>query len=198
MNDSEIRRNFHKKMLLRHHAAPQTLVLDELGLLHGAFRADIAVVNGKLIGYEIKSEEDSLDRLQNQIVAYDSVFDSIAIIITKRHRQAVTRRVPKHWGIVLSEKGKRGAVHFRIKRKFQQNPYVDPVSVARLLWKSEAIEILKEIGAPQSLLKSQRVKLYRYLSRHLHIKKLKSAVRKCLKQRSNCRKTNSGLFMSGA
>jgi hypothetical protein len=132
-------------MLRRHHSSAGTLVLDELGLMHGACRADIAIVNGRLVGYEIKSEKDSLYRLKNQITAYDAVFDSIAIIVSERHRSTVLRCVPKHWGIVLSKQGKRGAIHFTKERKPRQNPRVNPMSVAQLLWRNEVVEILNQM-----------------------------------------------------
>ncbi|WP_128815240.1 hypothetical protein [Vibrio sp. 624788] len=54
-NDSEIREAFHKKKLKSQHEDNQTLVIDELGLMHGSNRIDIAVVNGCIHGYEIKS-----------------------------------------------------------------------------------------------------------------------------------------------
>src|SRR5690348_7019228 len=94
MNDNEIRRNLHKKILSRHHASSKTLVIDELGLMHGAFRADIAVVNGRLTGYEIKSNADSLARLKIQTTAYNAVFDRVAIVVGERHRKAIASRVP--------------------------------------------------------------------------------------------------------
>jgi hypothetical protein len=174
-------------MLKRHHTARNTLVLDELGLMHGTCRADIAVVNGQLIGYEIKSDMDSLLRLRSQVAAYNAVFDSINIIVGLRHRPSVMRRVPKYWGIILSKKGKRGAVHFEICRKSRPNPSIDPISVAQLLWRSEAIELLQSIGAPKKLLKSPRAKLYHYLSRHMPLEKLKRNVRGCLRSRATWR-----------
>ncbi len=60
MNDPEIRRAYHRLRLARHHRDPNTLVVDELGLQHGESRADIAVVNGHLLGVEIKSDVDTL------------------------------------------------------------------------------------------------------------------------------------------
>jgi hypothetical protein len=187
MNDPEIRQCFHKKMLRRYHADQSALVLDELGLMHGAYRADIAIVNGKLIGFEIKSDGDSLYRLKKQIAAYNSVFDRIAIVVSERHRRDVTQKVPKHWGIVVSKKGKRGAIHFKTQRKSKTNPHVDPMSVAQLLWKGEAIEILQQEGAPRHLLNSPRIKLYRRLSKRLPLETLKLTVRTYLKSRSNWR-----------
>jgi len=187
MKDSDIRQHFHRKMLRRYHADQSTLVLDELGLMHGACRADIAIINGRLIGFEIKSDKDSLSRLEKQIIAYNAVFDHIAIIISERHRLAVVQRVPKHWGIVLTVRGKRGAIHFKTQRKSKINPGISPVSVAQLLWKREAIEILQNLGPPPLLLKSPRAKLYRYLSKHLPLDQLKSTVRTYLKNRPNWR-----------
>jgi hypothetical protein len=67
MNDPLIRKAFHCSFLQKEHAAPTTLVVDELGLEHGKCRADIAVINGHLIGYEIKSGtvQKSLQRGRN-------------------------------------------------------------------------------------------------------------------------------------
>ena len=58
MNDMLIRESFHRQVLKRYRRSPHTLVLNELGLRHGKCRADIAVVNGSLTGYEIKSDDD--------------------------------------------------------------------------------------------------------------------------------------------
>jgi len=187
MNDSEIRESFHKKMLRHQHADAETLVLDELGLMHGACRADIAIVNGRLIGYEIKSEKDSLYRLKDQITAYNAIFDGVAIIVTKRHHAAVRLSIPKHWGIILSTKGKRGGINFSVRRKPKKNPHVKPMSVAQLLWRNEAAEILYEIGAPKKLFKLPRRELYRHLSKQLPIEKLKITVRSYFKKRANWR-----------
>src|SRR5437879_5511788 len=108
MNDAQIRESFHRKVLRRHHLSTHTRVVDELGLMHGACRADVAVVNGRLIGYEIKSNSDSLARLKNQVLAYNKIFDNVTIIVGKRHRQAVREFIPSWWGIIVSERGKRG------------------------------------------------------------------------------------------
>lgn len=63
MRDRDVRQALHRKVLKEHHGDADTLVLDELGLRHGTCRVDIAVVNGYLHGYEIKSDSDTLERL---------------------------------------------------------------------------------------------------------------------------------------
>ena len=85
MNDQQIRVSFHNKWLSKHHNDSKTMVINELGLNHGKSRADIAIINGRLIGYEIKSELDSLRRLNEQIVSYNAVFDRTYLIATQRH-----------------------------------------------------------------------------------------------------------------
>ena len=66
LKDSDIRKSLYNNILKKHEDASDTIVLNELGLLQGACRVDIAVVNGSLHGYEIKSEADTLDRLPYQ------------------------------------------------------------------------------------------------------------------------------------
>lgn len=80
-----MRRAYHRIRLARHHQDPNTLVVDELGLRHGAPRADIAVANGHLLGIEIKSDADTLSRLGSQVDCYSAVFDR-AVLVTATRR----------------------------------------------------------------------------------------------------------------
>jgi len=187
MNDVEIRQNFHRKRLRRQHAQEDTLVIDELGLNHGKCRADIAVVNGHLIGYEIKSNKDSLYRLNEQIKSYNAIFDKIYIIVGERYSNSIQKHIPKHWGVTVSVKGSRGAVNFHVIRKAQKNKSTNPLSIARLLWRNEAIEILEQKKIPPKVLRQPRAVLYKHLVDMLHVCELKKTVRKYLKNRKNWR-----------
>ncbi len=187
MNDAMIRTHFHSTFLRRYHSSKHARVLDEMGLLHGSCRADIAVINGQLIGFEIKSNHDSLRRLQLQITAYNAVFDQVTIIVGTRHRRAVSCTVPKWWGIIVGNEAKPDNVSFDIQRKPRANPCVNPVSVAQLLWKNEVVEILRNFDAPPSLLKSPRRLLYQVLAWHLSLDDLKRIVCNRLKNRKSWR-----------
>ncbi len=187
MNDALIRESFHRQMLRWHRTFPNTLVLNELGLRHGRCRADIAVINGRLTGYEIKSDEDSLERLTEQIKTYSAVFDHAAVITGARHRDAVLSRLPKWWGVIVCHQGKRGGVSFETWRSAGRNARVDPVAVAQLLWKAEAAEILKSLGEPSTLLRQRRSLLYERLAAVLGLAQLQHRVRECLKRRRNWR-----------
>jgi len=187
MNDVEIRQNFHRKILRRQHARNDTLVIDELGLQHGKCRADIAVINGHLMGYEIKSDNDSLRRLGLQVESYNAVFDRAFIVVGDRHIDSIQDHVPEWWGVIASSRGPRGAINFNMIRKAQVNKGIDPVSVARLLWRDEAVEILQQRRLPSRVLRQPRAALYKHLSEQLNICELRKAVRQYLQKRKNWR-----------
>lgn len=187
VNDIEIRQSFHRKRLKRHHEDQGTLVVDELGLKHGTFRADIAVINGHLLGFEIKSDRDALSRLPSQIPAYDAVFDKTTILVGERHLAAVNDLIPAWWGVVLCVKGKRGGVHFQTQRPPSHNRRVDPLSVAQLLWRSEAVEVLRSRGEEERTLRKPRQALYARLVEITKPGELKQTVRACLRSRENWR-----------
>jgi hypothetical protein len=187
MNDIEIRQNFHKKNLRRQHAQKDTLVIDELGLNHGKCRADIAVVNGHLIGYEIKSDNDSLRRLEEQVKSYNSVFDMVSIIVGDRYINSIQNYIPYWWGVIVSVRGPRGAVNFNIIRNARTNKNIDPISIAQLLWRNEAIEILQKNKVSNKILRQPRTVLYEYLVNILSICELRKTVRNYFKKRRNWR-----------
>lgn len=187
MNDVQIRDSFHRKRLRRQHAHRRTLVVNELGLNHGRCRADIAVANGRLVGYEIKSDRDSLDRLAEQVKSYNAVFDRAFMIVGERHVKSVRKYIPKWWGVIASTRGPRRAINFKTLRQARKNEHVDPTSVARLLWRGEATEILQEKGIPPKILRKPRAVLYKYLVEMLSTQELQKTVRHYLKKRRNWR-----------
>ena len=187
VNDPEIRSSFHKERLRHHHASPGTLVVDELGLQHGRCRADIAVINGHLLGYEIKSDDDVLSRLPAQVAAYNGVFDRVTIIAGERHVSEVHDIVQPWWGITLCRCGPRGGVRFTTERRSSANPEVDLLSVAKLLWRSEAAQVLRDRGEEKRTLRSPRRVLYGRLVECLAADELRQVVRRSLRERTNWR-----------
>lgn len=184
MNDNQIRKSFHRKHLGLHHRNPGTVVVDELGLKHGRCRADIAVINGYLSGYEIKSDQDTLDRLPGQVGIYSSVFDRASVIVAERHVAVATELIPSWWGLFVVRLGPRGGTVFERARKPEMNGAVDPISVAQLLWRDEAAAILEEMGADRRTLRSPRKVLYECLATELRLVDLRKKVRAFLKGRT--------------
>jgi hypothetical protein len=58
-------------------------IIEELGVVHGKSRIDIAVINGLMHGYEIKSDKDTLQRLPEQMNMYNSVFNKVTLVVGK-------------------------------------------------------------------------------------------------------------------
>jgi hypothetical protein len=142
MNDRIVREAFHYRVLRKAHKCTNTFVVDELSIKNGLVRADIAVLNGKLIGYEIKTEKDTLERLTNQVLAYNEVFDKAFIVLSEKHLSKALQIVPDWWGVYLIE-GHVDKLHFRCFRKAQINKFKSALSIAQFLWKSEATEVFQ-------------------------------------------------------
>lgn len=64
-------------------------------------RADLVMANGKLSVFEIKSERDSLDRLEGQISSYEKFFEEVTVVCAYKHQSSVKTSVPKKVGIWL-------------------------------------------------------------------------------------------------
>lgn len=188
MNDRDIRTVLKEELMRRNAKDDDTLVLDELGIRHGAARIDLVVVNHQLHGYEIKSDLDSLRRLPDQIKAYSSVMDRVTLVVGYRHAYDALRMVPEWWGVRLAEMKKRsGTVVLSDARPARNNPKVDLNAVAALLWRNEALAVLEEIGAASGVRSKRRSKIYRRLVNSSDPDFLRFKIRQQLKSRQGWR-----------
>lgn len=187
MRDCDVRAAVLDKVLKDHVGDASTLVVEELGIDHGNFRIDIAVVNGVLHGFELKSESDNLQRLPAQAVAYSRTFDRVTLVVDESHFQEAALMIPDWWGIKVARFGARGAIKIETARPVETNPEVCLFSMAHLLWRSEAIALLENLGTEKKALRQNRAFLYRLLVDSMEPRQLRHAVRECLKQRGNWR-----------
>jgi hypothetical protein len=194
MTDCVIRSAFHQRILKQEHHCSDTFVVDELGLKNGQIRADIAVLNGKLVGYEIKTDSDTLLRLPNQIRAYNEVFDNVYIITGNKHLANVLVCVPDWWGVYLITETEDGIYNFKHYRKAKKNRDKDTFGLAQLLWKDEVIDILRSTLNHKIKSKSTKDDLYEILSNECSSTKLSMFVLKYLKSRQTWR-TNPQLLL---
>src|SRR5579859_7106317 len=99
MRDIDIRQTLMNEMCRLHQGDSETLIVEELGLCQGMARVDVAVVNGSLHGYEIKSERDTLFRLPGQRDVYNRALDFVTIIAASAHVEKIHEMIPRWWGI---------------------------------------------------------------------------------------------------
>jgi hypothetical protein len=184
MNDQDIRTVLRAELMRRYAKDDNTLVLDELGIRHGAARIDLVVVNHQLHGYEIKSDRDSLKRLPHQIKAYSSIMDRVTLVVGYKHAYEALRMVPEWWGVRLAETKKQsGTVVLSGARPARNNPKVDLDAAVALLWRGEALAILEEMGAAGGVRSKRRSEIYKRLVELSDPDLLRSRIRQQLKQR---------------
>ncbi|MDQ3817216.1 MAG: sce7726 family protein [Acidobacteriota bacterium] len=186
MCDRDIRLALRKRLDLAHQCEQSTLVIEELGLCEGAARVDIAVINGSIEGYEIKSERDTLYRLRGQVEIYNKTLNKVTIVAGTQHIKRVAELVPDWWG-VEEVSFENGDVAFHPRRKPSLNPCVDPHSVVQLLWREEAIEVLKDLGLSKGVLTKPRAAIWSKLADSLSVEELCSVIRECMLSRGDWR-----------
>lgn len=118
-----------------------TIVVNELDVCKGISRIDVAVINGAMHGYEIKSAQDNLERLPMQIDSYNRVFDKMTIVAYESHIPKVIDLIPKWWAITEVKEDKNGLVFTKI-RKGKRNSNTKIENVAMFLWRDEMIDLL--------------------------------------------------------
>ncbi len=187
MRDVDVRKALHRTVLRDHHGDPNTLVLDELGLRHGRCRVDVAVVNGSLHGFELKSDKDTLERLPFQVETYGKVLDKATLVVGERHAAKAIPGLPEWWGVKVAVLGPRGGIKFENYRTAGINNEIDPIALAELLWRVEVLGILESLGFTGAVLRRPRAFQYKLLTDQLLIDELRGRVRDCLKGRKNWR-----------
>jgi len=100
-----------RNVLFGKHSLQTASMLNEFRV--GECKADIAILNGTATVYEVKSERDSLTRLERQVNAYMKVFARVYVIAAESHVDAVLACVPNDVGIL------------RLNRRLQISPVRD-------------------------------------------------------------------------
>jgi hypothetical protein len=184
MRDMDIRRALRREMTRLHGDDQGTRVVEELGLCQGSARIDLAVINGNIHGYEIKSDQDTLERLRGQSEIYNRVLDYVTIIVSPSHVRHVMPIVPNWWGISIAS-AEEGEVVIRERRLPRRNAAADSFALAQLLWRGEALAALEGLGLAEGMHSKRREFLWRRLAEKVPTKELGRIVRDRLKSRAS-------------
>ena len=186
-NDLAIRSALREALRKLHAQDRELRIIEELGISHGTARIDVAVVNGIMHGYEIKSDQDTLQRLPEQMNIFNAVFDKVTLVVGKSHLYNAINIIPDWWGIIVAKTDPNGSIIFNIIREGENNKGQDGVSVARLLWRDEALRILEEAGEAHGFYSKSRASIYEKLSTILDQETLNIKVREAILFRSEWR-----------
>ncbi|MDA0062688.1 sce7726 family protein [Brachyspira hyodysenteriae] len=155
----DIRNYLHSKVLKEHEDMKDAKIIDELKLCQGDAIIDIAVFNGSINGYEIKSDSDTLERLPKQIEIYNKVFNKMTIVTGDKYIDNIFSIVPEWWGIIKVINGSSKIDNFVVVRENKENQHIDSIALIQLLWKDEILELL-ELFNIKSGVKGKSKKFY--------------------------------------
>lgn len=163
-----------------------TLIVEEFGLCQGDARIDLAVIDGALYGYEIKSDKDTLKRLERQLSIYEKVLDFVMLIVSPRHLVAAERMIPDWCGMCQVE-GQSGSIIMTEIRAMRENRNVDASALVQLLWKDEAFDVLKCRDLHKGLANKSRHILWKSIAEHFSLGDIREEVRNRIKSRPRWR-----------
>ena len=86
------------KLLLGTHSLKTATLLTEFRV--GKNIADCVLINGVSTCYEIKTDYDSLVRLEEQLQSYSRLFDRVFVVTDERYVEDACKLAPEHIGII--------------------------------------------------------------------------------------------------
>lgn len=129
------------RILMGTHSLNTATILNEFRV--GDSVADVVILNGTSTVYEIKSERDTLKRLNSQLTNYSNVFAQTYVIVGHNHVRSVIDNVAPRVGVLsLSQRYQISTV--REARCSYSS--VDPVAILNSVRVTEAKTILKSLG----------------------------------------------------
>lgn len=186
MRDRDVRKSVMEQLEELHNGDADTLILNEFGIWRGSVRVDIAVINGEMHGYELKSATDDLERLHFQSAVYSSVFDKMTLVIAECHVEKALEVVPKWWGVQLATQARgNDRVLLEQARPAELNQCFDKFRLALLLWREEALDVLDRAGIAKGYKSKTREVVCDALARNFEEAPLRKIVRERIKARED-------------
>jgi hypothetical protein len=182
MRDADVRVALRHRLVADHGGDPNTRIIEEMGIWAASVRIDIAVINGQMHGYELKSASDTLQRLPDQAALYNQVFDLVTLVTAENHYSKAVKEIPDWWGICIAVSERDGTVTLHKERGEITNIRYVPLQLARLLWRSELLDVLESYGVSRGI-RSKSVEAMAERAAQLPSDILRHEVRQALKRR---------------
>lgn len=193
-SEARVRDDLRSGML---HGMPHgAAVLYEFWLPCGNTRADVVVLSGCMMAFEIKTRRDTLLRLPHQARAYGRVFDRCFAVVAERHVPGSLDILPEWWGIAVIAEDP-AVPKFAPIRLGGRNVDIDPEILVRLLWRDEVRRILRALGHGDRATGS-RSSMWNHLLSVVDASRLSALVREALSLRHAASADRIGRFPRGA
>ncbi|WP_180003588.1 MULTISPECIES: sce7726 family protein [Acinetobacter] len=146
-----------------------------------SFRADLALANGRLVGFEIKSQKDTLKRWTSQMTAYSNVFEEIWLCSHGKHLHRALEITDKHIGVLAVDDS--GSI--TVVRYAAENTKLNFYDLSGLLWKDELLTFASLNNIKEIKSRMTKNEIREVLSAHSSLNELKPYVLQKLKERKS-------------
>ncbi|MDU4478584.1 sce7726 family protein [Clostridium sp.] len=128
------------KLLLGRHSLRTTTALTEVPI--GKSKADFVMINGKGIVYEIKTELDTLERLENQVEDYYKAFKYVCVVTCEEHYEKLKEKL-KDTKVGICVLTRRNTISTK-KEAEEEKRYLDKNVMFKVMRKNEYERIIKD------------------------------------------------------
>lgn len=178
------------KLLLGRHSLRTTTALTEVPVARS--KADFVLVNGKAAAYEIKTELDNFDRLNNQIEDYYKAFDCVSVVASESNYSSLKSKLLNPFVGIYVLTNRNSLSEDRKPREYRND--LDPAVIFKILRKREFESVLLDYYG--MLPKVDQFKYYR-TCRDLFCRiDIETSYKAFLKQLKKRAKVNENLFAS--
>ena len=127
----------------------------------------LLVTENEIIGFEFKSDKDTLARLERQIHDYERFCDRNYLVTGQKFKEKAPEEIPEHWGIYCVYLDDEEVLQLECIRKAQPNSKRMRLhNQLRILWRSELIPIIKKYNLG-GVTKKNKLELVRTLEHNL-------------------------------
>jgi hypothetical protein len=152
--------------------------IDELCIIDKTNRADLVHANGRLCGFEIKSEADTLKRWPDQRTAYKLIFDEVWICCHRKHAPHILLDEEDDSGIIIID----DYGSLAVLRPAKHNRHTNGYHLTGLLWRGELDSLCRQHNLP--VIRSEKIKDARQrVATSLPLEVVRNAVLAVLKDR---------------
>lgn len=116
-------------------------IINEFPINPSSRRVDIVIVGKTTHAFEIKSEADSLHRLQGQVEAYLNYFDKVTVVTASKHVETIVKTTPSN--VAVWEVRNKS---IRIVRHGKKTPINDRTNLIRLMRVPDLSKLLRSTG----------------------------------------------------
>ncbi len=132
------------QILLEKYKAKNTVVFTELSI--GKSIADLVLINGSAVLYEIKTELDKTSRLETQVANYYKCFDKINVV-THESLYSQYLKLARNYNTGLIIYNSKNTLEV-VKKPIKDGNHLCHLELFKLLRKSEVLSILEKLNIP--------------------------------------------------